>query len=600
MDDWWFLVSRPWEGWEAGYHLCEVETHWLHVYTFTTESHHGTSNALPLLVTKNMQSSRLASKVSSVLFSLRGNIPLQRPWRYLSCRPITRGERCPYYRQQDALNGIRFVSNTVNTGEHLCHMFHEIGHRLDTTKRANPKKVEMIEVADKRSMSTATLISDFCKSYLSLPYVTMSSWPNASEKRLFLHQLLSHDYGVDEQIVRSTIPHLSEISSTSIRRVRDLCTPRYERIFHYILRLAQQDLGVAFLVKLRQDVREVIHCLRYSQHMADDEQPTQKDLSKLRAMERDIQTILSSLFRPGVLDLQQITYDKTPASIIEQIALKEAVHPLQSLNDLRMRLGPGRRCYAFFHPALRGSPLVFVHVALLRDIPESMNDLQDGTERIVNGTDLESEATCATFYSITNTEPGLVGVDLGNHLIKSVVEVLKNEFPTLDTFCTLSPIPNFRRWIQEKIDRTTTSDKFMDAELFSQNDLHKVESLFESAEGAPLVSLLAYLEHPQWYHSSGEINEELKSLLLKLVAYYLTVETHHGCPLCPVAKFHIRNGAEMYRLNYLGDTTPKGIRHSCGVMINYRYLLEDLEENRVSYERAGEIVVRDGVSRWLV
>ncbi len=124
-----------------------------------------------------------------------------------------------------------------------------------------------------------------------------------------------------------------------------------------------------------------------------------------------------------MLNLQRITYEETPAAIIEQIALKEAVHPLQSLNDLRTRLGPGRRCFAFFHPALPHKPLVFVHVSLLQQIPESMDDIQAGSERIVQCIDTEDDATCAAFYSITNTEPGLAGVDLGNHLIKSLTSI---------------------------------------------------------------------------------------------------------------------------------------------------------------------------------
>jgi hypothetical protein len=267
---------------------------------------------------------------------------------------------------------------------------------------------------------------------------------------------------------------------------------------------------------------------------------------------------------------------------------------MQSLNDLRTRLGPGRRCYAFFHPALQGLPLVFVHVALVQKIPESMDDLHQGTQRIVDGSDLESESTCATFYSITNAEPGLAGVDLGNHLIKSVVQVLKNEFPSLETFCTLSPIPNFRRWLEGKISRrenaagqSENENKFVDDDLITQHDLQKLDYLFSSKEVPPVVSL-------------QQSSNELKPLLLRLAAHYLSVETHHGRPLCPVAKFHIRNGAEMYRLNYLGDTSAKGVRSSCGVMINYRYLLEELEENRVNYERSGDIVVRDGVKSWLV
>lgn len=324
--------------------------------------------------------------------------------------------------------------------------------------------------------------------------------------------------------------------------------------------------------------------------------------------------------RPGVLHLQRITYEETPASIIEQIAFKEAVHPLQSLQDLRTRLGPGRRCFAFFHPALPNKPLVFVHVALLKDMPKGMSDLQYATE--------SNDSKCATFYSITNTEPGLSGVDLGNHLIKSVVQVLQNDFTNLDTFCTLSPIPKFRKWLEGKIVRyhegllrkqhvnqnsedssSGVSLKFMDDGLFDPTELQQLQDIFSSESS--LLDLLETLKSPTWHTSTSESNgndgkdsasalaDQLQPLLMKLAAYYLTIETHHGRPLCPVAKFHIRNGAEMYRLNYMADCSAKGIRQSCGMMINYHYSLDDIEENRVRYEINGNVMVKDGVKCWL-
>jgi len=312
------------------------------------------------------------------------------------------------------------------------------------------------------------------------------------------------------------------------------------------------------------------------------------------------------------LDLQRITYQETPASIIEQIAFKEAVHPLQSLQDLRTRLGPGRRCFAFFHPALPNKPLVFVHVALLQEIPSSMDDLQHASEL---------DASCAAFYSITNTERGLAGVDLGNHSIKSVVNVLQNEFPKLDKFCTLSPIPNFRKWLEGKILRyhegltsqqqsvhgrddnfSDFSLKFMDDGLFCSSELQQLQEIFQSESS--LLDFLETLKSPNWQINSSNGNlshlvDQLEPILMKLAAYYLTIETRHGRPLCPVAKFHIRNGAEMHRLNYMADTSSKGMRNSCGIMINYRYVLNEIEANRVRYEISSDVMVRDGVKHWL-
>ena len=42
-------------------------------------------------------------------------------------------------------------------------------------------------------------------------------------------------------------------------------------------------------------------------------------------------------------EIRRITYDQTATSIIEVISQKEAVHPIKNLDDLRNRLGAGRR-----------------------------------------------------------------------------------------------------------------------------------------------------------------------------------------------------------------------------------------------------------------
>ena len=43
----------------------------------------------------------------------------------------------------------------------------------------------------------------------------------------------------------------------------------------------------------------------------------------------------------------------------------EAVHPLAGWEELRRRLGPRRRVFAFTHPCMPGEPLVVLHTALL-------------------------------------------------------------------------------------------------------------------------------------------------------------------------------------------------------------------------------------------
>ena len=523
---------------------------------------------------------------------------------------------------QDGFHFQRSVASS-SKDRRVCQLFHEIASRTEAVDRHRRASLGPPSSTMERK-SAASVTSEFCNMYLSFP-----DWHPSSEKcpkRDILELLLRDEYGVNEESITSTIDNIRSrpLRDADILRIRGLCTPRYEFIFHYILGSAPQDLGVAFLVSLRRNASEVIHYWKFIQRdeVQDDEdiqqnnhgQMTSLRLTRLQTVERSIKTILTSLFRPGVLQLQRITYEKTPASIIERIAFKEAVHPLQSLQDLRIRLGPGRRCFAFFHPALPDIPLVFVHVALLHKIPKSMEDLQSASG------DSESNATCAAFYSISNSEQGLTGVDLGNHLIKSVVQVLQGDFPTLHTFCTLSPIPKFRLWLEGKLarhhegllrlqERNHGSDnersdgalEFVGDGFLTRAEYEELRGIF-SSESHPLHPLDNAVAH-----GNGTGNERidvalfnrLQPLLMKLAAYYLTVETHHGRPICPVAKFHVRNGAEMYRLNFMADRSKKGLRSSCGMMINYRYQLDEIEENNVRYEINGDVPVKDGVKCWL-
>ena len=273
------------------------------------------------------------------------------------------------------------------------------------------------------------------------------------------------------------------------------------------------------------------------------------------------------------LELRRITYEATPASIIEIIARKESVHPIRDLQDLRTRLsGPTRRCFAFFHPSLPNEPLVFVHVALLPRMPESMEELESLTSS--SGSRSNDVIQAAIFYSINNTQKGLSGVDLGAFLIKRVVEVLKQEFSTLRTFATLSPLPNFRMWFKHKVSlqcqlhehdgectissNMTDGDSSMGLKKFALDMLSPLElaslsrALGTSATRETLECFIRTLETSSWYEDPVRV-DAFRPILMKYAAIYLAVEKHRGRPLDGVAKFHIRNGAEMNRLNFLAD-----------------------------------------------
>jgi malonyl-CoA decarboxylase len=278
--------------------------------------------------------------------------------------------------------------------------------------------------------------------------------------------------------------------------------------------------GIRFLVDLRAEL-----------------QPHLKADRRLRALDVEMEYMFSTWFDVGFLELRRISWD-SPASLVEKLIKYEAVHDIRSWADVKNRLDSDRRCYGFFHPRLPDEPLIFVEVALTDAIAGSIEPLLDETAA---PSDL-ARATTAIFYSISNTQDGLRGVSFGDSLIKRVVETLKDEFPKLRTFATLSPIPGLRAWMQKN---------------------------------AP-PELLAGLESPLDLPPKSGARQQLMSW----AARYLAQEVQDGKPLDPVARFHLGNGARIERLNWAGDPSPKGLKQSFGLMVNYLYDLKRLDKHR--------------------
>ena len=439
------------------------------------------------------------------------------------------------------------------------------------------------------------IASDFCQAYLDSdpisPVVKSASDPSAGREAVVLHLLsqcgvdyssLDHAIGMyhkgGEDMMSSQRQKL--VAATSVHKASEA---KYIRFFNHILSDSVRDVGLFCLIQLRNDVRT------YYRRIEQKKSGTSEDIllmHRLRQLDSDLKALLSTLFLQPMLELRRISYESTPACVIEKIARKEAVHPLQSLDDLRTRLGPDRRCFAFFHPSLPDEPLVFVHVGLLSQVPESMSAIESLST---------SKPNVATFYSITNTQPGLSGIDLGNFLIKRVVAELQRDFPGISIFCTLSPIPRFIKWLEHKL---LGKEKSFDSSLLNECDLESLANILAcSTESAP-AALVQLLKDPTWFENE-DVATALKPPLMKLAAHYLSVEKHRGKPIDGVAKFHCRNGAEMFRLNYLANTSRKGMHNSAGMMINYRYDLDTIEVNNMEYESGGAITVQDGVSKWL-
>ncbi len=166
---------------------------------------------------------------------------------------------------------------------------------------------------------------------------------------------------------------------------------------------------------------------------------------QLKPLEQDLRRLLASWFNRGFLTLKRIDWSNS-AAMLEKVIAYEAVHEIHGWDDLRRRLAPDRRCFAFFHPALPDEPLIFVEVALCQGLASKIAPLLSASAPA----DDPAQADTAIFYSISNCQPGLRGISFGNFLIKQVVDELRAELPGLKRFATLSPVPGFKRWLNDR------------------------------------------------------------------------------------------------------------------------------------------------------
>ena len=298
----------------------------------------------------------------------------------------------------------------------------------------------------------------------------------------------------------------------------------------------------------------------------------------LAALDYDIRHLLSSWFNPGFLKMHRVDWN-SPALVLEKIIHHEAVHAIDGWDDLRRRLLPDRRCFAFFHPQLPNEPLIFVEVALVAEIPNAIGPLVDKQ----SSPSASSKFKTAVFYSISNCEPGLRGVSLGNFLIKRVADQLKAEFPSLKTFVTLSPIPGFVDWISKPVDITALETDSVVAGKFD-----KALRLI-SLKGKTVAQRVA----EGWLPSSAtDIERDALQTLCAIYLIHFSTQRSGS----PVAKFHLGNGARLYRLNWAADLSKKGLKESVGLMVNYLYDLDEVEANHEKFN-SGEVVRAKSVDK---
>ena len=336
-------------------------------------------------------------------------------------------------------------------------------------------------------------------------------------------------------------------TEASLRAVHSAAEPRRQEL---IRRLNLAPGGTRKLVLMREEifVNRKLH-------------------PELDVLDTDFVHLFSSWFNRGFLVLKRIDWT-TSANVLEKIIRYEAVHAIGDWTELRRRIEPeDRRLFAFFHPQIIDEPLIFVEVALMTEIPDSISPLLAADRHAMRAAD----ATTAVFYSISNCQEGLRGVSFGNFLIKQVVKDLKRELPGLKTFVTLSPVPGFSRWLDKQC--------------------------ANSGEWLPVAEreTLKGLRAPSWAAAAEQASTVARAIEFAAAYYFLNVKNEQGKPIDPVARFHLGNGARLERLNPFGDTSPNGLRQSQGLMVNYLYDLKSIEANHEGFAEAGAVMASDAV-----
>lgn len=382
-------------------------------------------------------------------------------------------------------------------------------------------------VSDKplREMCAALIAGEGEVSTMRLARDILASYARLDEtgKRAFF-ALLAEEYDITpEAVTQAALRYGEDRDAKTLRWLLEAAEPKRQSLLR---RLNHAPGATGELVRMRRDLLRLL-----------------PEMPELARVDLDFAHLFQSWFNRGFLVLKQVTWE-SPARLLEKIIEYEAVHAIGDWEALRARVDPkDRRCFAFLHPAMPDEPLIFVEVALTKGIPNSVQDLLAPDRTCLDA----AQTDTATFYSISNCQVGLKGISFGNSLIKQVVALLQQEFPHLRNFVTLSPIPGLVAWMRE---------------LAEQGD-SAAQSCLEadhSADKAAAQSLRAFGAR-----------------------YLLEAKDNKGRPRDPVARFHLHNGALVHDIHAQADISARGLRQSCGAMVNYLYDLEQVEANHESY-----------------
>jgi len=379
--------------------------------------------------------------------------------------------------------------------------------------------------------------------------------------RLTYYRFLANDFAPDPSKLKlAAEAYLAAPNPATAMVLGEVAEPPRQELLR---RINMAPGGTATLVRMREGLL-----------------PLLREHDELTPLDADLRHLLGSWFNRGFLELRRIDWNSTPAAILEKLIQYEAVHEIKGWPDLRRRLARDRRCFAFFHPALAGEPLIFVEVALVNGLSAAVQPLleQDNIQEL-------TAPDTAIFYSISNCQKGLRGISFGNFLIKQVVEDLKAETPSLTQFATLSPVPGFRRWLEARFDKGAQH-------LLTAEERVAIAALADKGAKGAFRRLLGTVG----WHEEAATAAALKGPLLRLCAEYLTASNGGKGPTDPVARFHLGNGARLERVNYLANIASRGFKESYGLMVNYLYDLDRIEANHEAFVRHGTVAHSDAVA----
>lgn len=430
----------------------------------------------------------------------------------------------------------------MNTRVFLKRLIAAAVHRRERARpdRRVAKVIELCHalVLEAGEISGAALAREALAEYDSL---------SEAARETFFARLVSEFSPEPQQAIRAANHYRNQPSQANLLELRRAVASPREELFR---RLNMAPGGTAALLMTRQ---RVLRALKWH--------------PEWKAIDADLMSLFRSWFSGGFLALERIDWH-TSAIVLEKLIRYEAVHEVASWNDLRRRVAADRCCFAFFHPALPREPIIFIEVALTEGISTAMQPLLDPDSPVSD----PNSADSAIFYSISSCQEGLRGIPFGNLLIKQVAQQLRREFPRIKNFATLSPIPSFLAW------------------------LASVGNSFDATHrGQAVTETLKQLQDDDWFR--GNDVAHLEAVLMSSCAYYLLYVKEGEQPADPVARFHLGNGAQIERLNWLADISKRGLNRSAGLMVNYVYRLGEVEDNHESYVKSHRVVASRHVRR---